>query len=166
MANNWLDCPDMHSLHYLCNLEPLALRRSCSSLNFLCFSLFAMQIIDNLYNFNQQKILNYIWVLSVILQSFPGGSDGKESASHEGDLGSVAWLGRSPGKWNGNPVQYSCPIPPSIPCSPPQKGTLCHHHYGYVKMPKSSMTYPILRPRSVLTTFIQGYKREGWGGRE
>ena len=47
-------------------------------------------------------------MLSVILQSFPGGSDGKKSASHEGDLGSVLWLGRSPVKGNGNPVQYSC----------------------------------------------------------
>lgn len=55
------------------------------------------------------------------------------------------------------------PSPLSIPCSPPQKGTLCHHHYGSVKMPKFSMTYPILRPRSVWTTFMQGYKWEGGG---
>ena len=46
--------------------------------------------------------------LGTLLQSFPGGSDGKKSASHEGDLGSVLWLGRSPVKGNGNPVQYSC----------------------------------------------------------
>ena len=38
---------------------------------------------------------------------FPGGSDGKESASHAGDLGSVPGLGRSPGEGNGNPLQYS-----------------------------------------------------------
>lgn len=55
------------------------------------------------------------------------------------------------------------PSPLSIPCSPPQKGTLCHHHYGSVKMPRFSMTYPILRPRSVWTTFMQGYKWEGGG---
>ena len=34
---------------------------------------------------------------------FPGGSDGKESASNAGDLGSTL---RREG--NGNPLQYSC----------------------------------------------------------
>ena len=40
--------------------------------------------------------------------NFPGGSDGKESASNEGDLGSLPGLGRSPGEGNGNPLQYPC----------------------------------------------------------
>ena len=39
--------------------------------------------------------------------SFPGSSDGKESASIAGDLGSVPGLGRSPGGGHGNPLQYS-----------------------------------------------------------
>ena len=39
---------------------------------------------------------------------FPGDSDGKESACGVGDLGSVPWLGRSPGGGHGNPPQYSC----------------------------------------------------------
>ena len=39
---------------------------------------------------------------------FPGGSDGKESALNEGDLGSIPGSRRSPGKGNGNPLQYSC----------------------------------------------------------
>ena len=34
----------------------------------------------------------------------PGGSDGKESASNAGDVGSVSL----PEKGNGNPLQYSC----------------------------------------------------------
>ena len=38
---------------------------------------------------------------------FPGGSDGKESACRAGDPGSIPGLGRSPGKGNGYPVQYS-----------------------------------------------------------
>ena len=42
------------------------------------------------------------------LSGFPGGSDGKVSASNAGDLGSVPGLGRSPGEGNGNPLQYSC----------------------------------------------------------
>ena len=39
---------------------------------------------------------------------FPGGSDGKEAACNAGDPGSIPGLGRSPGKGNGNPFQYSC----------------------------------------------------------
>ena len=37
-----------------------------------------------------------------------GGSDGKESACNEGDLGSIPGWGRSPGEGNSNPLQYSC----------------------------------------------------------
>ena len=36
------------------------------------------------------------------------GSDSKESACNEGDLGSIPGSGRSPGEGNGNPLQYSC----------------------------------------------------------
>ena len=39
---------------------------------------------------------------------FPSGSESKESACSAGDLNSIPWLGRSPGKGNGNPLQYSC----------------------------------------------------------
>jgi len=38
---------------------------------------------------------------------FPGGSAGKEPTCNVGDLGSVPDLGRSPGKGNGYPLQYS-----------------------------------------------------------
>ena len=40
--------------------------------------------------------------------SFPGGSDGKESAYNTGDLGLIPGLGRSPGEGNGYSLQYSC----------------------------------------------------------
>jgi len=39
---------------------------------------------------------------------FPGGSDGKESASKTRDLGSVPGLRRSPGEGNSYSLQYSC----------------------------------------------------------
>ena len=39
---------------------------------------------------------------------FPGGSEGKESASNVGDLGLIPGFGRSPGRGHGNPLQYSC----------------------------------------------------------
>ena len=41
-------------------------------------------------------------------ESFPGGSDGKESACNAGDTGSIRGSERSPGEGNGNPLQYSC----------------------------------------------------------
>ena len=33
---------------------------------------------------------------------------GKAFACNVGDLGSIPGSGRSPGEWNGNPLQYSC----------------------------------------------------------
>ena len=40
--------------------------------------------------------------------SFPGGSDGKESACNAADLGSISGLGRSPGGGDGYPLQCCC----------------------------------------------------------
>ena len=42
------------------------------------------------------------------MPDFPGDSDGKESTSNVGDLGSILGLGRSAGGGHGNPLQYSC----------------------------------------------------------
>ena len=47
-------------------------------------------------------------VILCSIHSFPGGSDGKESACNAGDLGLIPGSGRSPGEGNGNPLQYSC----------------------------------------------------------
>ena len=38
----------------------------------------------------------------------PGGSDGKEFACNERDLGSIPGLGRYPARGHGNPLRYSC----------------------------------------------------------
>jgi len=43
-----------------------------------------------------------------IQKGIPFGSDGKESACDAGHLGLIPRLGRSPGKGNGCPLQYSC----------------------------------------------------------
>ena len=40
--------------------------------------------------------------------SFPGASDGKESACNAEDPGLIPGSGRSLGEGNGNPLQYSC----------------------------------------------------------
>ena len=48
------------------------------------------------------------YVNNHVLQDFPGGSDGKESACNAGDPGSIPGWGRFPGEGNGYPLQYSC----------------------------------------------------------
>ena len=45
---------------------------------------------------------------NLVLMSFPGGSDGKESACNVGDPSSIPGSGRSPGEGNDNLLQYSC----------------------------------------------------------
>ena len=52
--------------------------------------------------------VNFFHLLSVFSLGFPGGLDSKESTCNAVDLGSVPELGRSLGKGNGNPLQYSC----------------------------------------------------------
>ena len=53
-------------------------------------------------------MLKRILKISFDSWGFPGGSDGKESACHAGDLGSVPGSGRSSGGGNVYPIQYSC----------------------------------------------------------
>ena len=48
------------------------------------------------------------WTSDHLILGFPGGSDGKVSACNTEDLGSIPESGRSPGKGNGNPLQYPC----------------------------------------------------------
>ena len=45
---------------------------------------------------------------ATLVLGFPSGSDGKESCCNAGDLGLSPGSGKSPGKGNGNPHQYSC----------------------------------------------------------
>ena len=46
-------------------------------------------------------------IFEFLESSFPGDSDGKESAYNSGDLGSIPGVGRSPGVGHGSPLQYS-----------------------------------------------------------
>ena len=48
------------------------------------------------------------FTIYTVYKSFPHSSVGKESACNAGDPGLIPGLGRSPGKGNGNPLQYSC----------------------------------------------------------
>ena len=59
-----------------------------------------------LYNF-----YIHCWILfgNIFLRIFAyGGSMGKASACHVGELGLIPGSGSSPGEGNGNPLQYSC----------------------------------------------------------
>ena len=42
-----------------------------------------------------------------VFLSFPSDSDGKESACNVGQMGSIPGLGKTPGKGNGNLLQYT-----------------------------------------------------------
>ena len=48
------------------------------------------------------------FINGLVKAGFNGGSDGKESTSNAGDLGSTPGLGRSPAEGNGYPLQYYC----------------------------------------------------------
>ena len=52
--------------------------------------------------------MSHLLFFITTLLDFRHGSDGKESACNEGDLGSISELGISPGGGHGNPLQYSC----------------------------------------------------------
>ena len=51
-------------------------------------------------------IMSYFFLFAIL--SFPGGSDSKEFAGNEGDLGSIPGSERFPGGGHDNPRQYSC----------------------------------------------------------
>ena len=48
-----------------------------------------------------------VYLLSINLLGFPGGSAGKESACNAGDLDLIPGLERSPGEGKGYSLQYS-----------------------------------------------------------
>ena len=56
----------------------------------------------------EQECKQSSWAKVSFFFPFPGGSDGKESASSAGDLGLIPGLGGSLGGENGNPLQCSC----------------------------------------------------------
>ena len=56
----------------------------------------------------QTNELRHVYVCIYTHLGFPGGSEGKESASSAGDGGLTPGSGRSPGGGNGCPLQYSC----------------------------------------------------------
>ena len=67
-----------------------------------------VKLIRDLKQPSEQPGKGAVSTLDTFCSSYPTGSDGKESACHAGDLGSIPGSGRFPGGGHDNPLQYSC----------------------------------------------------------
>ena len=65
-------------------------------------------MVLNISKFSSVFFLIYIYSTLYKNRSFPGGSNGKESACNAGDMSLIPGSGRSPGEGNGHPHQYFC----------------------------------------------------------
>ena len=74
------------------------------------FLAFYLTIFSNISHVSLSiiNIYLYICIPLYVHLGFPGGSEGKEYACNAGDPGSIPVSQRSPGGWNGYPLQYSC----------------------------------------------------------
>ena len=74
------------------------------------FLAFYFTIFSNISHVSLSVINIYLYICIPVYVhlGFPGGSEGKEHACNAGDPGSIPVSRRSPGGWNGHPLQYSC----------------------------------------------------------
>ena len=76
--------------------ERLSSKRTSSCMSFLAISTFYL-------------VLSWLIIYSnFFVGGIPLGVGSKESACNVGDVGSIPGSGKSPGRGNGNPLQYSC----------------------------------------------------------
>ena len=79
--------------------------QQASQINFLqkCLSqlhsIFQYKFQNQFVKSHENSLLAFDWTCIIFIEV---------SACNEGDLGSIPWLGRSPGEGNGNPLQDSC----------------------------------------------------------
>ena len=59
-----------------------------------------------LFTYFLEKVVAFSYI--DLCKGFPGSLEVKASGHNAEDLSSIPGLGRSPGKGNGNPLQYSC----------------------------------------------------------
>ena len=87
-----------------------ALHFFCKSMHFLPWLVvvFFLPYQILFYCFSELSPLSCPHHLRATTITIPGGSDGKESAYHSADLGSIPEWGRSLREGNGYPFQYSC----------------------------------------------------------
>ena len=65
-------------------------------------------IFENFYNTKLEIIKNYNKTLNIKLLGFPVVVMVKNPPANAGDWGLIPRSGRSPGRGQGNPLQYSC----------------------------------------------------------
>ena len=107
-------CHCFHCFPSICHevMGPDAMILVFLMLNFKpVFSLCSFTFIKRLFSSSPLSAIRvvssaYLRLLIFLLAS-PGGSDGKESACNAGDLGLIPGLGRSLGRGNSYPLQYS-----------------------------------------------------------
>ena len=64
---------------------------------------------DRMHLRRLQELSKFFSPPPLLSAGFPGGSEDKASACSVGDLGSIPWLGRSPGEVNGDLLQLFLP---------------------------------------------------------
>ena len=77
-----------------------------NSITNLYLGLVTQWVIDNFLPFCS-VVLKYLWSF-ILLFWLPRWLSSKESTCQAGDVGVISEWGRSPGKGNGNPLQYFC----------------------------------------------------------
>ena len=65
-------------------------------------------VLNKMKRYSASPVMGNVLHLLHFQVGFPGGSEGKVSAYNVGDPGSTPGSGGSPGKGNGNRLQYSC----------------------------------------------------------
>ena len=111
----WNKWPVLMLTNYKMPLSPVIF--SSSTTEFSVFFLWASQKHQVEVNKcgHRRKKQKFICHFSILLRLqvqwywyFWGGSEVKKLPAKVGDAGLIHWLGRSPGRGNGNPLQYSC----------------------------------------------------------
>ena len=90
--------------------EPI---KSSTFISMICIQAIPFLSLFGVYLIYNVVLISSVWQSDSIIYVytylvFPGGSDGEESFCSVWDPRLIPGLGRSPGKGNGNPLQYSC----------------------------------------------------------
>ena len=87
----------------------LRLAREIHLFTLCCHTALILEWKSGFRNTFQKPLSLYQNYMSLSSKSgFPGGSAGKNPPANARDTGSIPRSGRSPGGWNGNPLQYPC----------------------------------------------------------
>ena len=81
----------------------------CMNQGVLSTSMLLFSNLFGAYSYQVERIPKlFFFFFCQLERDFPGGSGSKEYACNARNPGLIPGLGKSPGKGNGNPLQYSC----------------------------------------------------------